>query len=74
MTRGAPKGSLEHRDRDLVFRAWGDDPPEAVLARLEERTGGKLWLACLLWSLATAICLRLFVFTGGAVTETAPTD
>jgi hypothetical protein len=34
----------------------------AVLARLEERTGGHLWLAAALWSLATAICLRVFVF------------
>lgn len=59
---GMTRGSMRQPDRDLVFQAWCEDPPNAVLARLEERTGGKLWSAVLLWCIATAICLRIFVF------------
>ena len=65
---GMTRGALEHSDRDLIFRAWCDDPPEAVFARLVERTGDTLWLACLLWIAATTICLRLFLFSDHAVT------
>ncbi|MCH2107448.1 MAG: hypothetical protein MK291_12490, partial [Planctomycetes bacterium] len=60
--RGMTRGSLRQPDRDLVFRAWCNDSPSAVLSRLDERTGGVLWLAALLWIAGTAICLRLFVF------------
>lgn len=76
---GLTRGSLRQPDRDLVFRAWCEDPPSAVLARLEERTGGDLWLAALLWCIATAICLRLFVFIDASPTPevdftSAPSD
>ena len=59
---GMTRGAIQQPDRDLVFRAWCEDPPNAVFARLLERTGDKLWFAAILWCLATAICLRLFVF------------
>ncbi|MCH2104264.1 MAG: hypothetical protein MK297_09670 [Planctomycetes bacterium] len=61
--RGMTRGSLKLPDRDLVFRAWCEDPSSAVLSRLKERTGGALWLAALLWVAATTICLRVFVFS-----------
>ena len=60
--RGMTRSSYRQPDRDLVFRAWAKDSPGAVLARLQERTDGKLWIAAILWCISTAICLRLFVF------------
>jgi hypothetical protein len=59
---GMTRGSARQPDRDLVFRTWCEDPAEEVIARLNERTGGVLWLAALLWAVATTICLRVFVF------------
>jgi len=75
---GMTRGALRQPDRDLVFRAWGEDPPSAVFARLMERTGDDLWLAAILWCLATAICLRVFVFVDPdprpeVVSRSAPT-
>ncbi len=67
--RGMTRGTLRQPDRDLVFRAWCEDPPSGVLARLEDRTGGDLWLAAILWCIATAICLRLFVFKDASPTS-----
>ena len=58
MTRGTERQT----DRDLVFRTWCDDGPMKMLALLNKRTEGKLWIAAILWSIATALCLRVFVF------------
>ena len=60
---GMTRGALSQPDRDLIFRAWCEDPPDAVFARLEERTGGRLWWAAALWLFSTTLCLRLFVFS-----------
>jgi len=58
------RGDALQPDRDLIFRAWCDEPAGAALALINERTSNALWLAALLWWAATAICLRVFVFSG----------
>ncbi len=59
---GMTRGSVRQPDRDLVFRTWCEDSAINVIERLNARTGGVLWLAAILWGVATALCLRVFVF------------
>lgn len=59
---GMTRGSVRQPDRDLVFRTWCADSATNVIERLNARTGGVLWIAALIWGLATMLCLRVFVF------------
>ena len=59
---GMTRGTERQADRDLVFRTWCDDDPMKVIALLNKRTESKLWIAAILWIIATALCLRVFVF------------